>query len=242
MNKPTDNSHSVPIEFYLTAAHDCPYLPNYQAKTLFLSPQHEPSPQIYGGLIQQGFRRSGDHIYRPHCDQCQSCISVRLLALEHQATKQHKRCLNKAKSFTTTISKAQFDYGHYRLFEKYINIRHSDGDMFPTSQKQYRDFILSNWMDTYFLDIFNGSGELIACAVFDQLNDGLSAIYTFFDPEYSNFSLGRLAILKLVEICQQRKQSHLYLGFWIKDCQKMSYKGDYRPLECFIDKKWLRLN
>jgi len=242
MSNPNNHSNTIPIEFYLTAPHDCPYLPDNQAKTLFLSPQHTPSPQVYDGLIQQGFRRSGDHIYRPYCEKCQSCISVRLLAKQLKPTKQQKRCIRKAKAFKTSVSKAQFDLTHYRLFEKYINIRHSDGDMCPTSQKQYREFILSSWMNTYFLDIFNESDQLIACAVFDQLNDGLSAIYTFFDPEYSNFSLGRLAILKLATICQQQGLNHLYLGYWIKQCQKMSYKGGYRPLECFINQKWVRLN
>ncbi len=240
--KNTNDSHQTSLlKFYLTPAHDCPYLSDKQSKTIFLSPENQPTPNLYSHLIEQGFRRSGDHIYRPHCDQCQACISVRLLVKEISKNKQQKRCLKKGEHFKTRITKAQFDLTHYRLFEQYINIRHSDGDMYPTSQKQYREFILSNWMDTFFLDIYD-EDKLIVCAVFDQLTHGLSAIYTFFDPEYSAFSLGRLAILKLAEECAMRDQDYLYLGYWIKDCQKMSYKGDYRPLECFINKSWIRLN
>lgn len=244
MNKPDDRQNAnTQLEFYITPEHKCPYLENKQSTTLFLTPELQPNDQIYSWLIDKGFRRSGDHVYRPHCDDCKACISVRTPVNDFLPSKQQKRCFKKGRRFTTKISPATFDEEHYRLFERYINVRHSDGDMYPTSEKQYKDFILCDWMNTQFLDFIEPtSGQLIACAVFDQLSNGLSAIYTFFDPEFSKFSPGRLSILTLIELSKQFNMNYVYLGYWINNCQKMSYKGEYRPIECFVEDQWVRLS
>ncbi len=234
--------NTTPLEFYVTPDHDCPYLDGQQSKTLFLTPELQPDERIYDWLIDKGFRRSGDHIYRPHCDECQACISVRVPAIQFSPNKQQRRCFKKGKRFTIKVHPATFDQQHYQLFERYINIRHADGDMYPTSEKQYKDFILCDWMNTQFLDFIEPTtGQLIACCVFDQLDSGLSAIYTFFDPDFAKFSPGRLAVLTLIEKAQNLNLSYVYLGYWIKACQKMSYKGEYRPNECFIQERWIKL-
>lgn len=238
------NNHtkSATLEFYVTPDHECPYLEHQQSKTLFLNPELQPDEKIYDWLIDKGFRRSGEHIYRPHCDDCKSCISVRLDHKKFTANKQQRRCLKNGNRFTTKIHPAKFNQTHYQLFERYIESRHADGDMYPTSEKQFREFILCDWMNTQFLDFVEPTtGRLVACCVFDQLKSGLSAIYTFFDPDFSKFSPGRLSVLTLIELSKHLELDFVYLGYWIKGCRKMDYKGEYRPIECFIEDRWIKL-
>jgi leucyl-tRNA---protein transferase len=231
------------LDFYITPEHDCPYLADKQSKTVFLNPEIEPQLSIYQWLIEKGFRRSGEHIYRPQCEQCNDCISIRISPKTFIPNKQQKRCAKKGTRFITKVSNAKFDLEHYQLFENYITARHQDGDMYPTSEKQYKEFVLSDWSNSQFLDFYAPTtNNLIASCVFDRLENGLSAIYTFFDVEYSKFSLGRLAILKLLDLCQSNQLDYVYLGYWINQCQKMSYKGEYRPMECFVEDKWVFLS
>jgi len=231
------------LSFFITPSHDCPYLDNESAKTIFLSPEIQPDPNLYSLLIDKGFRRSGEHIYRPHCGSCQACISVRLPIKQFNMNKQQKRCLKKSHAFSTQTEIASYKQTYFDLFEKYINLRHKDGDMYPTSPKQYKEFLLNDWVECSFLNFYDTKEQnLVATAVFDQVENGLSAVYTYFDPDYSKFSLGRLAILKLIELARQRELDYVYLGYWIKDCDKMAYKGEYRPLECFINDRWISLS
>jgi len=239
----SQSNNTQQLQFYITPAHECPYLPQKKSKTVFLNPELVPDQNIYRWLIDKGFRRSGDHIYRPQCDDCEQCISVRIKAKHFSANKQQKRCAKNGKRFITKLHPASFSKEHYLLFENYINTRHQDGDMYPTSEKQFKDFVLSDWMDTQFLDFVEPtSGKLVACCVFDQLQSGLSAIYTFFDNDYAKFSLGRLAVLTLIEKSLDLQLPYVYLGYWIKNCQKMAYKGEYRPIECFINDQWIHLS
>ena len=231
------------LEFYVTPEHACPYLQEKQSKTLFMSPEIAPNDGLYDSLINNGFRRSGDHIYRPHCNDCNACISVRIACGDFVPSKQQKRCAKKGLRFSQRTQPACFDQQHYELFERYINARHTDGDMYPTSEKQYRDFILCDWLNTQFLDLLEPTtGDLIGCLVFDELKSGTSAIYSFFDPDYSKFSPGRLLVLNLVSLTKQKQLKYVYLGYWIKNCRKMSYKGEYRPIECFTNDHWVRLS
>lgn len=233
----------VPLSFFITPPHDCPYLAKQKSKTLFLSPEINADTHLYSVLLEKGFRRSGEHIYRPQCDQCNACISIRIPVNQFKPNKTQKRCLKKASQFTFKRYPAAFSEQHYQLFDKYVTERHSDGDMYPTTTHQYREFLLCNWLECQYLDIFDiNTQKLIATCVFDQVKDGLSAVYTYFDPEYSKFSLGRLAILKLIEMAQQQDLNYVYLGYWIKNSQKMAYKGEYRPLECFINDQWIYLS
>ncbi|MGX5174141.1 arginyltransferase [Aliikangiella sp. IMCC44653] len=231
------------LSFYLTPAHDCPYLPQQLSKTMFLSPEVPNDTLLYTALINKGFRRSGEHIYRPHCDTCQACISVRVPSFQFKPNKQQRRCLKGASKFRVSHEPAHFNQTHYQLFENYINARHKDGDMYPASAKQYQEFLLTDWLDCRYLNFYDiQSQQLVACCVYDQVDDGLSAVYTFFDPAYAKFSLGRLAILKLIELCKQQLSDYVYLGYWIKNSQKMAYKGEYRPLECFVNEQWVILS
>jgi leucyl-tRNA---protein transferase len=230
------------LSFFITPHHACPYLKGETAQTVFLSPDIQPDKSLYTVLINQGFRRSGEHIYRPQCDQCQSCISVRIPVSQFKPNKQQKRTLKKALNLTSNVTPAHFNQQHFQLFDKYISQRHKDGDMYPTSPQQYKEFLLNDWIECNFLNFSDPkTKKLVATAVYDQVEDGLSAVYTYFDPDYSKFSPGRLAILKLIELAKHQNLAYVYLGYWIKDCDKMAYKGDYRPIECFVRDRWVVL-
>lgn len=231
------------LSFFITPPHQCPYLKDETAKTVFLSPDIHADKLLYSALINQGFRRSGEHIYRPQCDNCQSCISVRIPVDQFEANKQQRRTLKKAQCFSARVEPARFNQQHFQLFDKYISERHKDGDMYPTSPQQYKEFLLNDWIECNFLNFTDPkTRKLVATAVYDQVDDGLSAVYTYFDPDYSRYSPGRLGILKLIELARQQNLRYVYLGYWIKSCVKMAYKGDYRPLECFVNDSWVKLN
>ncbi|MET1253899.1 arginyltransferase [Aliikangiella maris] len=233
----------VRLNFFLTPPHSCPYLQEQTAQTMFLSPEVNSDTLLYSALIEKGFRRSGEHVYRPNCESCNACISVRVPVKQFKPNKIQQRCLKKSSRFSWKIEPAHFNQQHYQLFDKYISIRHRDGDMYPTSTHQYKEFLLTDWLETNYLNFYDlKTQNLIATGVYDQLPDGLSAVYTYFDPDYSKFSLGRLTILKLIEIARQSNLSYVYLGYWIKNSQKMAYKGEYRPLECYINDSWRYLS
>lgn len=232
----------TPIAFYITPSHTCPYLPSEQSKTLFLSPEILATTHLYSVLIEKGFRRSGQHIYRPECEACDACISVRIPVDRFRPNKNQRRCLKKGNAFCVKSVPATFTQAHYDLFENYIEARHSDGDMYPTSQHQYKEFLLTDWLESEYLDFYDiNQQKLIATCVYDRTNNGLSAVYTFFDPDYAQFSLGRLAVLSLIQQAKQQSLDFVYLGYWVKGCQKMSYKGEYRPIQCFINNNWIDL-
>lgn len=231
------------LRFYITPEHQCPYLSEQKAKTIFLSPEVEVKQLLYSALMQQGFRRSGEHIYRPQCDQCKACISVRVPVNSFKPNRQQRRCLSKAGHFRTQIEPAHFDQQQYQLFENYINERHRDGDMYPTSPEQYKEFLLNPMGECNFMNFIDvRQNKLVATCVFDVVSDGLSAVYTYFDADYSRYSLGRLAVLKLVELARFHQLDYLYLGYWINNCRKMAYKGEYRPLQCYLNDQWIQLN
>lgn len=233
----------VPLSFYITPAHDCPYLDKKTAKTVFLSPEINVDQKLYTALIEQGFRRSGEHIYRPHCDNCNACLSTRVPVNQFSPNKQQRRCLKKSTRFSLQISPARFNITHYQLFSRYIENRHRDGDMYPASPLQFREFLLNDWFECNFLNLIDiRNNKLVSTTVFDVVENGLSAVYTFFDTDYAKFSPGRLGVLKLIQLAKQKTLDFVYLGYWIKDCQKMSYKGEYRPIECFVEKRWLNLS
>lgn len=238
-----EKTRSIPLSFYLTPDHDCPYLPKQQSKTAFLSPEIASDSKIYSVLIDQGFRRSGEHIYKPHCDQCKACISVRLPVKKFQPNKNQKRCYKKINQFQVSTEPARFNQKHFELFEKYITARHKNGDMYPTSIKQYKEFLLCQWLDCNYLNFIDiKTQKLVATCVYDNLDLGLSAVYTFFDPDYAKYGLGKMAVLQLIEQTKQLGLDYVYLGYWIKESPKMSYKGDYRPLECFVNGQWIYLS
>ena len=225
------------LRFFTTPEHDCSYLDGRQATTLFVDPAADIDTSTYSALSAVGFRRSGKHIYRPYCGSCTACIPVRVKVFDFSRAKKHRRIMRKNTDLVITEHKPLMTEERFELYERYITERHADGDMYPASVDQFQSFLVEGREEASFWE-FRTSEKLLAVAVSDRINDGLSAIYTFFDPSESSRSLGVFAILSLIEQCKRVNLPKLYLGYWIKDCQKMSYKTDYQPLEMFMDNQW----
>ena len=232
------DSNSDQVQFFLTPKHPCSYLNRNNAQTLFFDPREVISPTIYQNLTDQGFRRSGSHLYRPHCGSCRACVPTRVPVDRFTPRRSQKRVLKKNSDLHVRLETATFSKRHYHLYERYISLRHTDGDMYPASEDQYRSFLLSPWSNSLFVCLYDGE-RLLSVAVTDEQPHGLSAIYTFFEPSEDARSLGVLSILKQIELCQELGLPYLYLGYWIKDCDKMNYKTQYRPTELFVNNRWV---
>ena len=228
------------IQLYLTEPHPCSYLSDKQATTAFVDPKHPINTATYSYLTTIGFRRSGQYIYAPRCASCKSCIPVRVPVLGFQPTRSQKRCLKRNSDISATIETTINLDEHYTLYQKYIDTRHSDGDMYPATMAQYRDFIGKPWECSRFIE-FRLDKKLVACAVSDWLDDCLSAIYTYYDPDLSERSLGTLAILRQIQLVNEQALDYVYLGYWIRDSAKMMYKSKFRPAELYIENRWLRV-
>lgn len=230
-------SQSIPISFYATPPHECSYLSERMATTVFADPRAQMDMHIYSALIQYGYRRSGSHVYAPHCEGCSSCRSMRLVIEDFQSNRSQRRNLQQNRSLSTHIHSADFSQEHYDLYEKYIASRHQGGGMDNPQPDSYMDFLSADWCQTQFVE-FREAGQLLAVAVVDQMDNGLSAVYTFFDPEYSSRGLGTYAVLWQIDEARRRQLPYLYLGYWIEESPKMAYKAHFQPHQIFSGGQW----
>ena len=226
------------LRFLTTPVHDCSYLEGKQAITLFADPLARINKDVYSALSSVGFRRSGSHIYRPYCQTCTACIPVRIPVRLFEMKRRFRRILKHNADVTLMKVVPELREEYFDLYDRYISARHSDGDMFPASRDQFQSFLVKGRPDTRFIEL-RTSGKLLAVAVLDELNNGLSAIYSFFDPDEESRAPGVLAILRVIEETQRLKLDYLYLGYWIKQCNKMSYKLSYKPIELYVNNKWI---
>lgn len=226
------------LQFFQTQAHSCSYLDNEIASTVFLSPKQTINHAIYSQLSEYGFRRSGTHIYKPLCADCKACVPMRIPASLFTPSRSQKRTWKRNGDISvTTVASIDTDE-HYALYERYINLRHHDGDMYPPSREQFTNFLTTNWHSTCYYE-FRKEGILLATSVSDIMNNGISAVYTYYDPEEEKRSLGSFVILFLVEEAKKRQLASVYLGYWIKNSNKMNYKSAYRPLEIQSGDRWI---
>ena len=225
-------------QVFVTPAHPCSYLPARQANTLFLDPRETIHPGSYQALTEQGFRRSGSHLYRPHCKTCQACIPARVPVESFVPKRRQRRVQSRNADLSIKTEAASYSRRYYDLYADYISARHRGGDMFPPSIDQFRSFLLSQWSDTVFVCTYLDN-KLLSVAVTDRQQRGISAIYTFFDPNEGRRSLGVFSILTQIEMCRTQGLPFLYLGYWIRDSDKMRYKTDYRPVELFVKGTWV---
>ncbi|MFN3587131.1 MAG: arginyltransferase [Moraxellaceae bacterium] len=226
------------VKFFSTTAHACSYLPGEQAITLFADPKSRMDRRVYTELSDLGFRRSGNYVYRPHCATCQACVPVRIPVATFRPNRQQSRVWKRNHDLRVVARDGSFREAHYALYERYIAARHHDGDMYPPSAEQYASFLTSDWSDTCFYE-FHAGEKLVAVAVCDVMENGLSAVYTFYDPEEERRSLGTYAILWQIEEARRIGLPSLYLGYWIKNSRKMNYKIGFRPIELLINNEWL---
>ena len=229
------------IKVYTTYPHSCSYLEDQEAVTLFVDPKQTVDQTLYSSLSGLGFRRSGSHIYRPHCEACNACIPSRIPVADFRMSRGQRKTWNRNQDLVVEETAEISDDAAYELYSKYIELRHKDGDMYPPVREQYESFLNNPWGCTRYYRFYTqceGQKVLIAIAVADFLNDGQSAIYTFFDPGEAKRSLGTYTLLWQVENARKMELQYLYLGYWIRDCQKMSYKSSYRPLQLRINNCW----
>lgn len=229
------------LKFYATQPHACSYLPDQQATTLFLDPQKLIDLATYSKLSDLGFRRSGDHLYRPHCQNCTACIPARIPVHGFEPTSAQRRILKRNRDIEVTAALPAITDETYSLYARYIEARHADGDMYPPSREQFLSFLVRKWPFSLFYE-FRLEGRLLAVAVTDQMINGLSAVYTFYDPQETRRSLGRYAILWQIEEARRNRLAAVYLGYWIKNCRKMNYKTEYRPIEMLVNQRWIAVN
>ncbi|MDD5276070.1 MAG: arginyltransferase [Methylovulum sp.] len=230
----------ISIPLFLTAEHPCSYLDGKLAQSAFVHPSYPLTPAVYAQLIEQGFRRSGDEIYKPRCQQCTACLPARLPVTRFRPNRRQKRCWKKNSSTQAIIKPPVFEQAHYALYLRYQATRHSGGDMAHSSPEDYISFLSSSWCDTKFVE-FSIENELAGVAVIDQFDNAYSAVYTFFEPKFSSCSLGTYAVLWQIEHAKAQQRKFLYLGFWINECKKMAYKKDYQPLQILSENRWIEL-
>lgn len=228
------------VKFGLSTTFDCGYLPDQKEQLLVYIDEQPLSPIIYSALQSQGFRRSEEHVYKPHCLSCNACQSIRLPAYRFKLKSSQKRILKKAEKFKVNLTNKVSEL-YYPLFQKYINTKHVDGVMYPANETQLDSFTKCEWMDKVFIELFDQE-HLIAVAICDVTPDSLSAVYTFYDPDYLKFSLGTLMILQQINITKQLEKNWLYLGYYIKDCEKMNYKTKFTPYQIRSNDGWVEIS
>lgn len=234
-----DQSHK--LRFFITSPHTCNYLDDREATSVFADPYFPKDKELYSRLVTNGFRRSGEHLYKPHCSNCSECIPVRIPVNEFKMRRNQKRTWKLNQDLDIRRIKATFIEEHFQLYTSYQTKRHPNGGMDDSNRDDYIEFLLASWSDSYLYE-FRLNSQLLAVSVVDELDHAYSAIYTFFDPNMQKRSLGKFAILTLIEESKLAGYSSLYLGYWISSCDKMKYKVDYRPIECLIDEKWKKFN
>ena len=231
------------LQFYVTTGYTCGYLPNKMAQSLIAAPQHLVDANVYSGLIQQGFRRSGKFSYRPHCENCQECISVRIILDQFSPNRSQKRAFKQHQHLTTTILPNGFYEEHYALYARYQLARHSDEKIQAETTsaendvEQYQSFLCQSNVESVMVE-FRENGQLKMVSVIDIVSDGVSAVYTFYETTDGSASYGTYNILWQTLWAKELGLRYLYLGYWIKDSKKMAYKQNFKPLEKLIDGEW----
>ena len=227
------NSSNSNLIFKTAPPHTCGYLPDQQATTRFTPLSLISHRQQYTLLNEQGYRRSGAFIYRPACLNCSACIPLRTLTDHFSFSRSQRRCWNKNRDLVVTETTAKFTSEYYALYKLYIDERHQDGEMYPSSRQQFIDFLCQGNRYCSFYEFRLNDGTLIAVTVADQLDNGLSLLYTFFSTKAADRSLGTYCVLWLIQDAKKNQQPYVYLGYWIRTCDKMSYKCKFKTFPGF---------
>ena len=236
------------LQFYVTTPYACGYLPGKMAQSLIATPQHLVNATIYNGLIQQGFRRSGKFSYRPHCENCRACIAVRLVLADFSPSRSQKRAYKQHAGLTARVMPVAFNETHFALYQAYQTARHSpvegvENVEIKDEAEQYRQFLCTSNVESLMIEFCDAAGALKIVSVIDVLNDGISAVYTFYDTHLeagdTKASFGTFSIVWLASWAKSLGLDYLYLGYWIEKSQKMSYKQAFKPQQLLIDGEWL---
>lgn len=229
------------IQLYLTGSDQCSYLGDRQQRMLLVDPNQQFNNSLATYFSNHGFRRSGNMTYRPKCDTCKQCVSVRVPAIHFTASKSQRRIIRKNSEITLSFEPLDHALHYFELYYEYQKSRHPDGSMCDSSEEKYLSFIQSDYCDSALM-VRKLGNIVISVTVVDLFNDGISLLYTFFNHEYHSLSPGTAAIIDAISYCRQQGMTYVYLGFWIADSKKMSYKTNFQPLEGYFDGSWKPLN
>ncbi|MCK7594149.1 arginyltransferase [Pseudomarimonas salicorniae] len=225
------------IRVFLTAEHPCGYFRERRAQDLLLDPHDKRVPLLYGQALEHGFRRSGTHVYRPRCPGCRACQPLRVDVRAFAPSRGQRRCLRRNADIGDIQPLERAGEEHFALYQRYVRSRHPGGGMDQGGRHDFDAFVSARWSPTVFAEL-RRRGQLVAVAVTDLLEDGLSAVYTFFDPDLAERSLGTLAILRQIEWARRSGRRWLYLGFFIAGHPKMDYKRRFGPSQVLVDGEW----
>ena len=249
--------HLHKLQFYVTTPYACGYLPKILAQSLIVTPHHLVDANIYNGLIQQGFRRSGKFAYRPHCENCNACIAVRVVLHDFKPNRSQKRAYKQHVGLTARVMPLCYLDSHFALYTAYQAARHPDDNLkkqaeaHRTAQIQneadeYRHFLCQSNVESLMVEFSDANNQVKIVSVIDVVNDGVSAVYTFYDTTFkagfnaseTKTSFGTYSIMWLIEWTKMLGLPYFYLGYWIADSQKMAYKQAFKPQEKLINGEW----
>ena len=241
------NLHDLPaqnLRFYASASYPCSYLADKTARSLVATPSHLVNSQTYSRMVQNGFRRSGLYTYRPFCDHCDACVPVRIEVDHFTPTRSQRRAMKQLQRFQIHLEHPQFDPAHYALYLGYQQTRHSGGGMDQDDASQYQQFLMHSHVNSQLVvfqeeDASSAQPSLKMVTLMDIVEDGLSAVYTFFDAQDTS-GLGTCSILWMIEHARQRGLPYVYLGYWIAQSPKMQYKAKFQPQQRWTQGQWRR--
>jgi len=231
------------LQFYATAPYPCSYLPGKTARSQVATPSHLIHADLYGELVNAGFRRSGLYTYRPYCDECNACTATRIPVKHFTPNRSQKRSMKKHLGLDVRVLNLGYQEEHYQLYQRYQHERHSGGDGDQDDQDQYMQFLLQSRVNSRIVEFRDGShdshpGRLRMVSMIDILDQGISSVYTFFDTSNTSASYGSFSILWQIQQAIELELPYLYLGYYIEQSEKMSYKAKFQPIEGLIDDHW----
>lgn len=226
------------VRLFQTLPHTCGYYAERMAQNLVIDPSSPRLDRLYEIALQRGYRRAGSHVYIPRCQACRACIACRIPVARFATDRGQRRCLRRNEDLDIEIIPAGYSEERYELYQRYLKWRHPDGGMDDAQPEDFSRFLYTNWSPTQFIE-FREHGRLLAVAVTDFCETGLSAVYTFYDPDIRERGIGTFAILQQIEVARQRNLDHVYLGFWIKGHPKMDYKKRFASIEILLNGQWV---